>query len=538
MTDYLKIGRASELTGRDYRFYRFLESLPGILSLGTLLILTILAYFQPTWVAYFMIAFDTYWLIQVLYMAIYLIASYRNVQRNNKIDWKESCSLLNQNTPKLPDDCLAKKGIIWSDLYQLIILPTYNEDIEIIQTALSSIKKSTWPKEHLIVVLAMEERAGEAARERAQKIKAEYADSFGNFIITFHPDGIVGEIKGKGSNQAWAGRRVKEEIIDPQKIPYDKILVSVFDIDTIISPDYFFLLTHKFLTVSRPYRASYQPVPLYHNNIWSAPFFSRVSAASNTFWQMMMQVRQDKLVTYSSHSMTWQALIDIDFWSPKMVSEDSRIFFHCLMYYAGDYRTEPLYTTISMDITADKDFKSTALSLYKQQRRWAWGAENVAYLVFNYFKLPKATLQRRKVFKQIWIQLYGFHSWGTSALIIGVIGWLPVLLGGARFNGTVLSGNLPAVTSFLMNLAMVGMVLSAVVSSLLLPKRPKGYSRWKKVILVAEWAFVPINIIVFGAIPCLDAQIRLMLGKYMGFWVTPKNRLKEEDGEMKENLLS
>ena len=42
--------------------------------------------------------------------------------------------------------------------------------------------------------------------------------------------------------------------------------------------------------------------------------------------------------------------------------------------------------------------------------------------------------------------------------------------------------------------------------------------------LVVEWIFVPISVIVFGAIPCLDAQIRLMMGKYMGFWVTPKNR--------------
>ena len=77
---------------------------------------------------------------------------------------------------------------------------------------------------------------------------------------------------------------------------------------------------------------------------------------------------------------------------------------------------------------------------------------------------------------------------------------------------------------------MIGMVLSAVVSSLLLPKRPKGYSRFKKVGLVLEWVFVPVNIVIFGAIPCLDAQIRLMLGKYMGFWVTPKTRLQEENG--------
>jgi Glycosyl transferase family group 2 len=525
MTDYLKIGKATELSGKDYKLYRGLEMVPGILSIGTLIILIVFSYFKPVWVAYFLIAFDVYWLLQVIYLAMYLISSYRKVQRNIKVDWKNLCLSLSPENKSLPADCLTKKGVKWSDLRQLIILPTYNEDLEIIRTALNSIASDGFSTEQMIVAVAMEERAGAEAHVRAEAIKKEFASKFGRFIITFHPDGIVGEIKGKGANQAWCGKQVKAEIIDHENIPYDKILVSVFDIDTIIKPGYFFALSYKFLTISNPYHTSYQPVPVYHNNIWGTPFFSRVAAASNTFWQMMMQIRQEKLVTYSSHSMTWQALVDIGFWSTKMVSEDSRIFFHCLVHYKGDYHVEPLYIIISMDATADKGFWRTATSLYKQQRRWAWGAENVAYLIFNYIKMKKEPdTNRKRIFNHILIQLYGFHSWGTSALIIAVIGWLPMLLGGDRFNSTVLSGNLPAISSTLMNMAMIGMVLSAIISNLLLPKRPKKYSPWKSLSMVVEWMFVPITIVIFGAIPCLDAQIRLMFGKYMGFWVTPKER--------------
>lgn len=524
--DYLKVSKATDLSGKDRRLYRFFEILPGALSFLTLGGLLIMSYLQPVWVAFFIIAFDVYWLLLVIYLALYLVAAYRKLKKNAAVDWRERCERLDRadfSDPTIAVDCLARQGKSWQDLRQLIILPNYNESVEIIASALESLLQDGFPPAQMLVVVAMEERAGQAARERAQLIQERFRNRFGRLVITFHPDGITGELKGKGANQAWAAKQVQRDVLDAENFNYDNILVSVFDIDTMVRPGYFFALTYKFLTVSSPYRASYQPIPVYHNNLWEAPFFSRVAASSNTFWQMMMQIREEQLVTYSSHSMTWRALVEIGFWSTNMVSEDSRIFWHCLLHYQGDYRVEPLYFPVSMDITFDRNFWQTAKSLYKQQRRWAWGAENVPYLMFNTVK-HWHRIDRSKLVGHIATQIYGFHSWATNALIIAVIGWMPMLLGGERFNSTVLSGNLPAISQTLMNIAMVGLVLSAVVSALLLPKRPKKYTSFKNVRMVLEWIFVPVTIILFGSIPCLDAQWRLLRGKYMGFWVTPKSR--------------
>ncbi|MCX6798095.1 MAG: glycosyltransferase family 2 protein [Candidatus Falkowbacteria bacterium] len=528
--NYLKIGKATELQGKDRVFYRILEILPGFLSLFTLFILIILSYFKPVWVAYFLIAFDVYWLLLVLYLAIYLVVSFIRLKKGSKINWEEKCHRLAADqsglelNPELAPDCLARQGVKYSDLWQVIILPVYQESLDILRTCLSAIINDSWPKQKIILVLAMEARAGAPAYEKAKIIEQEFSHYFKYFLLTFHPGDIVGELKGKGANQAWAMKEAKAKIIDAEGLAYDKILVNVFDIDTVVSPGYFHVLAYKFLTVTDPYRASYQPIPVYHNNIWEAPFFSRLAASSNTFWQMMMQIREEKLVTYSSHSMTFKALVDIGFWSTNNVSEDSRIFWECLLYYNGNYRVEPLYHTVSMDVTLDQTSIQTARNLYKQQRRWAWGVESIPYLIFNMVK-RWSSVDRKKLMKHILIQIYGFHSWSTSALIIAVIGWLPMLLGGDRFNATVLSINLPVVSRNLMNLAMVGMILSALISSLLLPKRPRRYKISKNILMALEWVFVPVTIVIFGAIPCLDAQIRLMFGKYMGFFVTPKARI-------------
>ncbi|MBU1290155.1 glycosyltransferase family 2 protein [Patescibacteria group bacterium] len=511
---YLKIGKAGDLEKRWERIvYRALEILPGFLAWATLLGIVFLSWAQPIWAAFFIIAFDVYWLLKTVYLSFHLRISYRQMKKQLSVDWLGKVKSLG--------------GKKWQKIHHLIVLPVYKEPLSVIQTTLRAITESDYPKDKMIVVLAVEERAGLSARNRARKARKEFGGYFFDFLITVHPEGVAGEMACKGSNSSYGARQVKKKIIDPLKIPYKNIVVSCFDIDTQVYPRYFSCLSYHYLTAKKPTRSSYQPIPVYNNNIWDAPSVSRVVATSGTFWQMIQQQRPERLSTFSSQAVSFQALVDVDFWSVNIVSEDSRIFWKNLLFYDGKYQTIPLNYPVSMDANLSSSFLKTCLNVYKQQRRWGWGAENIPFLLFGFLKNKK--IPWRQKFHWTWIQLEGFWSWATNALLIFFLGWLPLALGGQEFNVTVLSYNLPRVTRILMTLAMVGLVGSAIYSTLLLPKRPEKYKsgvkgRLKYFSMIIQWILVPVTILFFGAIPGLESQTRLMIGKYMGFWVTPKSK--------------
>lgn len=520
---YLRVGKASDLPhSRDRVIYRALEMLPGILAWGTLLGAVFLSRFWPVGIAVFIILFDVYWLLKTVFLSLHLIAAYRIMRRNIATDWIAKLDALD---PASLGDCFQKLSS-WKELRHLIILPFYNEPLEVIRASFLALTHSHYPLDAFVVVLASEERAGEQGARVCATIKKEFGSLFSQLLITVHPSNIAGEIAGKGSNEAWAGREAKK-LVDKLNIPYEHVVVSVFDSDTRVLPEYFGCLAWHYLTAPNPFRSSYQPVPVFHNNLWEAPFFSRVVASSATFWHMMQQERIERMATFSSHSMSFRAIVEMGFWQTNIVSEDSRVFWQALLAFDGDYRVIPLHYPVSMDACAARTFWQTAKNQYKQQRRWGWGAENIPYLLFGFLKNPRIPAGKKLYYA--FVQLDGFWSWATNAILIFALGWLPLALGGEAFNRTVLSYHLPLVTRTLMTLAMAGLFTSAAVSMLLLPPRPARYGKVKHLSMALQWAILPISILLLGAIPGLEAQTRLLLGKYMGFWVTEKERVPKRD---------
>jgi hypothetical protein len=237
---------------------------------------------------------------------------------------------------------------------------------------------------------------------------------------------------------------------------------------------------------------------------------------------MMQQERPEKLATFSSHSVAFKSLYEVGYWQKNVVSEDSRIFWNLFLAHNGDYSVIPISYPVSMDANLAPTFWGTVVQVYKQLRRWTYGVENLPYILFGFIKNPKIPFWTK--FKTTLVQVEGFWSLATNPIMIFLLGWLPVILGGYRFNETVLSYNLPILTRNIMIIAMLGLIMSSIIFMTFLPVRPKNKGRFASFSMVLQWVLVPFTIIIFGAVPGLDAQTRLMFGKYMGFWVTPKHR--------------
>jgi cellulose synthase/poly-beta-1,6-N-acetylglucosamine synthase-like glycosyltransferase len=496
-----------KFTPAERKKYRRREYIPGLMIWVTFIGSIALSFIKPLWVIYIIILYSLYWVLRLFYFIFYSILSAYMFNKHIKMDWKAK-------RETLPN---------WQDYYHLFILPTYSEPYEVLESSLNGILKCGYPKDKIIIAITWEERKKDVYDDAEPKILANFSDKFFKLLTTLHPDGLEGEIKSKAANANWVGWKCKE-MIDQLGIPYEKVIVSYFDCDTAVHPKYMDYLTHAYITHPNPTRSSFQPAVLYNNNIWEAPAPMRITAFSTVFWLLAELMRPDRLYTFSSHAMSFKALVDVGFWEKDIVTDDSRIFLQCFIHYNGDYEVTPIYVPVSMDtVIAGTSIWEGFKSLYKQQRRWGWGVEHFPYMLYHFNK-KKDLIPFKTRIKYIWNLGEGMYSWATAPLILFILGRLPLYVAGPAVKATVIAQTAPFVLEWLMRIGMVGILVSAVLSLRLLPPRPEHQPKYKWLIMGLQWVLLPINIIIFGAFPAAEAQTRLMLGKYLGFFVTPKTR--------------
>jgi hypothetical protein len=407
-----------------------------------------------------------------------------------------------------------------------VILATYKEEIETLRYSLKAIAASNYDLKKIILVLATEERDKENARKFSSILKGEFSDYFYDFVVTEHPMDIVGEVKGKGGNITYAAKEILK-LIDQKKIDYNNVVVTTLDADNRVHSEYLPCLTYNYLKSPDPVHKSYQPLPMYFNNIWKVPFFIRSISVGGSFWQMIESTRPHRMRNFSAHAQSLQALIETNFWSTKTIVEDGHQFWRSYFAFNGNHSIVPIMIPVYQDaVLSPRGYLATFREQYIQKRRWAWGCSDIPYVMTHIIGNNKLN------FYDKWAQAFrlieGHFSWSTTSVLLAIIGWIPSLIN-SGFRHTVMAYNFPIIYSRILTISTFGLIITLIISTLLLP--PKNNTKMNFSV-VLEWILspfmLPISNIVFGSVAAVDAQTRLLLGKYLGFKVTEKATIYNE----------
>ena len=519
--------------GKRTKTYRFWEIVPAALSYLAVFLLFFLSWVSPMVGAIYVLIIISITLVKAVGVAFRTIQGYKVMQRAERVDWNKRLADLadsHEAFERLYDQDDNSYGFFEhvqnlrllsavegksepkpEEVYHAVIMVAYNEGLETLVPSVEAVRDSTFPNERIIFVLGYEQRGGEEMKRNAHVLAKQFNGVFKDFILVEHPENLEGEIIGKGPNLTYAGRHLAE-YVEKKKIPKENVIVTSLDSDNRMSKKYLDYVAYEFLVRPDRQHYSYQPVSLFMNNIWDASAPMRVIAISNSFFNIISTMRPHLLKNFASHSQPLAALVGMDFWSMRTIVEDGHQYWRSLFYFEGQYGVVPIRVPIYQDAVMGETLGKTLKAQFVQLRRWDYGASDVAYVAVRLFNRERK-MRFLPLLVKFWRLLDGHVTLAIMAPIVAFGGWVPMILNlGSR--GAV-AWNLPNVVGWIQTLAMVGTVITVVISLQMLPERPKKYKKKKTFFMVLQWILMPIIAIVYQSAAAFYAQTRLMLGKYM-----------------------
>ena len=528
-------------TGKRTLKYRFFEILPGTMSYLMIALLIILSIISPVAASAYILIIVIMSLVKAVGIAFRTVQGYKLLKKGMRIDWHKR--LMDLENPAESYDRLAgtksdsygykdhlrnlcamaaaEEGYFPkpSQIYHAVIVTMYNETLDILTPTLNSVVDSSFDKDHIILVLAYEERGGEQAEIVAKTLEKNYRKKFGDFILAKHPDGIKGEVIGKGGNITNAGKILKKYIRE-KGLRYSDVIVTTLDSDNRPHKCYFDQVAYEYIVHEDRKRLSYQPVSLFTNNIWDAPAVTRVVAQMNSFWNIISAMRPHTLRNFASHSQPLDALVEMNFWSTRTIVEDGHQYWRSLFYFDGDYEVVPIRAPIYQDAVLSDNLFKTLKAQWVQLRRWDYGASDVAY-VGDYLFSKKRTVPLSSLIPKFIRLLDGHITLAAVAPIIAFGGWVPLIFN--YQSRDLISHNLPVIVGYVETVATMGIFVSLILSIKMLPPKPAKYRRARHVMMVFQWILSPVISIIYCSFCAFYSQTRLATGLYMEkFDVTDK----------------
>lgn len=527
--------------GKRKPVYRFFEMVPAIFSYGAIILLVVLSLINPLLAAVYLLAVIITTLIKAVGIAYHTTKGRNNLDRAQLVDWhkrlhslEDPKSSLTQISAHHLDSFHFDKHVANlqdineqpqlypkpSQIHNAVIVATYNESYEVLQPTIQSIADSSYDNDHMIVVIAYEERGGKAIEETVKHLAEQYGSTFQAFHIVKHPKNIPDEVIGKGGNITYAGFFLKKWL-QSESISYNDVIITTLDADNRVHKTYFDYLTYEYIVHPDRKQLSYQPICLFINNIWDVPAPMRVVATGNSFWNIISSMRPHTLRNFASHSQPMDALVEMDFWSTRTIVEDGHQYWRSYFHFDGNYGVVPMFVPIYQDAVLASTYVRTLKAQFIQLRRWGYGASDVAY-VANLLLRKDRTVPLGAGVARFFRLLDSHVTLASVAILIAIGGWIPLLVNSEAAH-SIAAHQLPEVISYVQRFALVGLFITIFFAFKMLPPRPARYKRHRTIGMVLQWVLMPVTAVVYSSASAFTAQTALFLGRYFDkFDVTEK----------------
>lgn len=540
--------------------HRVLEIIPGLVTWMLILVMVPLAIRWPVVLGVFVLCFDFYWMYRAMVLSVSVGISFRRIRRVVATDWRQRAFSLSdpqgrfdelagliervrartselaaageklaadggrRELRRLVDERRNLERLINLDepipdprqIWHVALVPTYTEPYEKLYETVKALADSDYPRDLRMVAIITRETDLQG-RENVARLREIFGSQFRHFFHILDPL-EPGVVVGKSSAMAYGGRWLYRELtslgFDPKQV-----IVTDLDSDYRVHRQYFGYVTYKFATDQNRYRRLYQPVPMFHNNLWQCPLPVRLIAVGSTHVQMWHHLTPERLISFSSYSVCLRTIHDVDYWATDAIPEDSRFYWKSFFRYSGQFRAEPLFIPIYGDAVRARSYPRSLVQQYTQIRRWAWGVTDIPFFISNAINHNEIPLRERVARL---VELWWEHiNWAVAPFFLLFGAALPVALN-QSFAVTIFGQQLPVYAAWLLTGAMASLLVLIFIENQLAPPRPKEWGIWMHIVSWLQWILLPVVGLIFTNLPALDAQTRLLTGRYLEYRVTEK----------------
>ncbi len=411
-------------------------------------------------------------------------------------------------------------GMLDGEVHHIVLLPNYNEPIEMLEQTLASLAAQHNARAAISVVMAME-AAEEGARGKAQWLAAAFGSAFAHFLVTLHPPGLPGETPGKGSNLAWAIRTARRVLIEQYGIPTEHCTLTSLDADARLHRQYFAALGARFAADPARYHRFWQAPLSWHSNVQQlcAPVQMVTSLSSVHFWASLANPFRQTF-PLSTYSLSLRLAEEAGYWDPAVISEDWHMYLRAFFATQGAVSVETIYLPTVAEALEGQGLWEGMVNRYRQTVRHAWGAEEFGTFLRHSALTPGIS----------WIKTLRHGASLLHDHVAGPVG-LAVILLALLASALTPADPLSLLVAGLYGSLAAGFGLMWLFDAWYYPEPPGGRRMFGWLPGLMSWLLLPLVFFTLNALPAIQAQTRLLLGMPARFAQTPRGVAEIEEGE-------